>query len=330
MIKIMKAQAHKSKVSNETSLIRHDWTKAEILSLLELPFFALLDEARFVHCSYHDAGDVQRASLLSVKTGGCPEDCAYCSQSAHYETDVTKSDMLDVEAVLSCARRAKEQGAHRFCMGAAWRRIKEGEAFEAVLNMIRGVRALNMEACVTLGMLNESQAQRLKEAGLTAYNHNIDSSPEFYDKIITTRTFDERLETLAHVRKAGIDICSGGILGMGESLEDRASMLQVLASMAPHPESVPINALVAIDGTPLAGQEPIDSFEMVRMVAAARITMPRARVRLSAGRKNMNKEAQTLCFLAGANSIFYGDTLLTTQNNETQKDNELLEELGLS
>jgi biotin synthase len=273
---------------------------------------------------------VQLASLLSVKTGGCEEDCAYCPQSMHHSSDVTGRPELEVEPVLARARAARDAGAHRFCMGWAWRDIRDGAPFEAMLAMVRGVRELGLEACVTAGMLTDSQAERLAVAGLTAYNHNLDTSPEHYERIISTRTFQERLETLQRVRRAGITMCCGGIIGMGESLTDRASLLQVLATMEPHPESVPINALVAVEGTPLEEQPPVDPLELVRMVATARILMPHSRVRLSAGREDLNREAQILCLLAGADSIFYGDTLLTTGNPDVAADRELLAAAGVS
>ena len=270
------------------------------------------------------------ASLLSVKTGGCEEDCAYCPQSMHNSSDVAGQPELEVEPVLARARAAKEAGAHRFCMGWAWRDIRDGAPFEAMLSMVRGVRELGMEACVTAGMLTDSQAARLAEAGLTSYNHNLDTSPEHYDRIITTRTYEERLETLARVRKAGISMCCGGIIGMGESLTDRASLLQVLASMNPHPESVPINALVAVEGTPLEEQPAVDPLDLVRMVAVARILMPHSRVRLSAGRETMSREGQVLCLLAGADSIFYGETLLTTGNPDVEADQQLMALAGVT
>ncbi len=312
--------------------LRHDWEAGEVLSLLTLPLLDLIDRARAVHRRHHADGAMQLASLLSIKTGACPEDCKYCPQSAHYakETGLKRESMLDVDEVLAKARAAKEAGASRFCMGAAWREVKDGPAFEAVLAMVRGVRALDMEACVTLGMLNRSQAKRLAEAGLTAYNHNLDSSPEFYGNIITTRTYQDRLDTIACVREAGIEVCCGGIIGMGESLKDRARLLQTLANLDPHPESVPINALVAVAGTPLQDAPPVDPLDLVRMVAAARILMPLSHVRLSAGRRSLTREAQILCFLAGANSIFYGDKLLTTANNETADDLALIKEAGLT
>jgi len=310
--------------------LRHDWSTAEIQSLLELPLMDLLWRAQAVHRQANPGYRVQLASLLSVKTGGCEEDCAYCPQSMHNSSDVTGRPELEVEPVLARARAAKEAGAHRFCMGWAWRDIRDGAPFDAMLAMVRGVRELGMEACVTAGMLTDSQAERLAEAGLTSYNHNLDTSPEHYDRIITTRTFQERLETLQRVRRAGISMCCGGIIGMGETLTDRASLLQVLAAMNPHPESVPINALVAVEGTPLEDQPSVDPLELVRMVAVARILMPYSRVRLSAGRETMNQEAQVLCLLAGADSIFYGDTLLTTGNPDVAADQALLAAAGVT
>ena len=310
--------------------LRHDWSTAEIQSLLELPLMDLLWRAQAVHRQANPGYRVQLASLLSVKTGGCEEDCAYCPQSMHNSSDVTGRPELEVEPVLARARAARDAGAHRFCMGWAWRAIRDGAPFEAMLAMVRGVRELGMEACVTAGMLTDSQAERLAEAGLTSYNHNLDTSPEHYDRIITTRTFQERLETLQRVRKAGISMCCGGIIGMGETLTDRASLLQVLAAMNPHPESVPINALVAVEGTPLEDQPSVDPLELVRMVAVARILMPQSRVRLSAGRETMSQEAQVLCLLAGADSIFYGDTLLTTGNPDVAADQELLAAAGVT
>ena len=310
--------------------VRSDWTTAEIQALLELPLMDLLWRAQAVHRQANPGYRVQLASLLSVKTGGCEEDCAYCPQSMHNSSDVTGRPELEVEPVLARARAAKDAGAHRFCMGWAWRDIRDGAPFEAMLAMVRGVRELGMEACVTAGMLTDSQAERLAEAGLTSYNHNLDTSPEHYDRIITTRTFQERLETLQRVRKAGISMCCGGIIGMGETLTDRASLLQVLAAMNPHPESVPINSLVAVEGTPLEDQPEVDPLELVRMVAVARILMPHSRVRLSAGRETMSQEAQVLALLAGADSIFYGDTLLTTGNPDVAADRELLAAAGVT
>ena len=313
-----------------TLTIRHDWTIAEIQALLELPLMELLWQAQTVHRTANPGYRVQLASLLSVKTGGCEEDCAYCSQSIHNSSDVTAFEaQMQVEPVLQRARAAKEAGADRFCMGWAWREIRDGAPFEAMLSMVRGVRDLGMEACVTAGMLSDQQAERLAEAGLTAYNHNLDTSPEHYDRIISTRTYQERLETLQRVRKAGVTLCCGGIIGMGETLRDRASMLQVLASMDPHPESVPVNGLVAVEGTPLEDQAPFEPLDLVRMVATARILMPRARVRLSAGRESMSREAQILCLQAGADSIFYGDTLLTTGNPDVDADRQLLADAGV-
>lgn len=315
----------------EALALRHDYRSEEVVALLGLPLLDLVDRARAVHRRHHADGEVQLASLLSIKTGSCPEDCKYCPQSAHYskDTGLVRESLLDVETVLAKARIAKDAGATRFCMGAAWRQVKDGEPFESVLAMVRGVRDLDMEACVTLGMLTEAQADRLAEAGLTAYNHNLDTSPEFYGEIITTRTYQDRLDTLDHVRGAGIQVCCGGIIGMGETVEDRARLLQTLANLKPHPESVPINALVAVRGTPLEDRPPVDPLDLVRMVATARILMPVSRVRLSAGRHALSREAQILCFMAGANSIFYGDKLLTTENNDTSDDLALIEEAGL-
>ncbi|QNG26391.1 biotin synthase BioB [Synechococcus sp. HK01-R] len=314
---------------NEPTTPRHDWSVEEIQALLDQPLMDLLWQAQAVHRSANPGYQVQLASLLSVKTGGCEEDCAYCPQSMHHSSDVTGQPELDVEPVLERARAAKAAGADRFCMGWAWREIREGAPFEAMLSMVRGVRELGLEACVTAGMLTDHQAERLAEAGLTAYNHNLDTSPEHYDQIITTRSYQERLETLQRVRKAGVTLCCGGIIGMGESQRDRASMLQVLAGMNPHPESVPINALVAVEGTPLEEREPVDPLELVRMVATARILMPQSRIRLSAGREQMNREAQILCLLAGADSIFYGETLLTTSNPQVEADRSLLAAAGV-
>ncbi|WP_409566072.1 biotin synthase BioB [Methylobacterium sp. J-059] len=311
--------------------IRHDWTVEEIRAIHDLPLLDLVFRAASVHRAHNDPADIQRASLLSIKTGGCPEDCAYCPQSAHHKgTGMAKERLMPVDAVLREAAEAKAAGAHRFCMGAAWRQPKDGPEFDAVLAMVRGVRGLGMEACVTLGMLTPSQAGRLAEAGLTSYNHNLDTGPDFYEDIISTRTYADRLQTLDNVREAGIGLCCGGIVGMGEGVTDRAAMLQVLANHAPHPESVPINALVAVEGTPLEDRPPVDPLDLVRMCATARIVMPKARVRLSAGRKGLTREAQILCFLAGANSIFYGERLLTTANNETDSDAALLRDIGIT
>ncbi len=312
-----------------THTIRHDWTVAEALAIYQRPLLELVHDAEEVHRQHHAPNSVQLCTLLSVKTGGCSEDCAYCPQSARYDTEVGSERMMDVKEVMAHAKAAVDAGATRFCMGAAWREVKEGPAFDRVLDMVRGVKALGLEACCTLGMLSEEQANALKEAGLDAYNHNLDTSPTFYGKIITTRTYEDRLKTLGNVRKAGITICSGGIIGMGEKPEDRAAMLQVLANLDPQPESVPVNALVPVEGTPLARQEPIDPLELVRTIATARILMPKSRVRLSAGRTALTREAQVLCFLAGANSIFYGEKLLTTPNPEADADDRLFAELGL-
>jgi biotin synthase len=305
------------------------FSRAQVRSLYDRPLFDLIDEARKIQLVNQPKGEVQLCTLLSVKTGGCPEDCAYCPQSSHYETEVGPEKMLDVGEVLAAARRAKENGSTRFCMGAAWREVKDGPAFERVLTMIRGVKELGLEACVTLGMLTESQAVRLKEAGLDAYNHNLDTSRENYRSIITTRTFDDRLRTLGNVRAAGIDVCCGGIIGMGETADDRCEMLRTLANMDPQPESVPVNALVRVPGTPLEHLPPVDPLDFVRMIACARILMPGARVRLSAGRTDLTREAQILAFYAGANSIFYGDKLLTTPNPEANEDRSLLGDVGL-
>jgi len=311
--------------------IRHDWTVAEIEALLALPLLDLVHRAQDVHRRHHD-NSIQLASLLSVKTGGCPEDCSYCPQSAHYakKTGVAKESLMQVDDVLARARAARDAGATRFCMGAAWREVRDGAEFDQVIDMVRGIGALGMESCVTLGMLKPHQAKRLAEAGLKAYNHNLDTSPEFYGDIISTRSYEDRLETLRNVREAGIDICCGGIIGMGEGDGDRAGLLRQLANMTPHPESVPINALIAVKGTPLADKAPVDPFDLVRMIAAARIAMPRARVRLSAGREALSREAHALCFMAGANSIFYGEKLLTTNNNEAAADRKLIADLGLN
>ncbi|UAB90940.1 biotin synthase BioB [Ruegeria sp. SCSIO 43209] len=309
--------------------IRSDWTVDEVEALMRLPLLDLVGRANVIHRTYHDPNDIQKASLLSIKTGSCPEDCAYCPQSAHHrEVELTKEKLMNPAHVISLAKRARDAGAERFCMGAAWRQVRDGEEFDNVLVMVRGVRDLGMEACVTLGMLKPHQAKRLAEAGLTAYNHNLDTSPEFYGEIIGTRTYQDRLETLSYCRDEGIDLCCGGIIGMGESLRDRASLLQVLANFDPHPESVPINALIPIKGTPLAHLEKVGIFDLVRMVATARIAMPQTRVRLSAGRSDFSTAEQALCFLAGANSVFYGDVLLTAPNAGTQNDRDMFAALS--
>ena len=309
---------------------RHDWTVAEVRAIHDLPLTDLVHRAQTVHRAHHAPDKVQLCTLLSVKTGGCPEDCAYCPQSARHASSVEPEKLLGVEEVLASARRAKENGASRFCMGAAWRDAKQGKQFDQVLSMVRGVRELGMEACATLGMLDDAQARALAEAGLTAYNHNLDTSREYYGSIITTRSYDERLATLERVTSAGIGVCCGGIIGMGESITDRCRMLVTLARMTPHPSSVPVNALVPVEGTPLASQPRIDPIELVRMIATARIVMPRAMVRLSAGREELSRESQLLCFLAGANSIFYGDKLLTTGNPDVEADQRLLRDAGLT
>jgi biotin synthase len=308
---------------------RHDWTIAEIEHIYTLPLPELVFRAQSVHRQNHAANEVQGCVLLSIKTGGCPEDCAYCPQSAHYKTGLEKKDLLDVDEALASARAAHAQGATRFCMGAAWREVPKGEPFERVLSMIRGVKDLGMEACCTLGMLTQQQADALAEAGLTAYNHNLDTSSEFYGEIISTRTYKDRLATLERVRTAGITVCCGGIIGLGESRRERYGLLRELSSLDPHPESVPVNMLVRVEGTPLAGQQTEDPLELVRMIATARILMPKSFVRLSAGRLSLSDEAQALCFLAGANSIFMGEKLLTTPNPETDADQKLLDKLGM-
>jgi len=309
--------------------LRHDFTLPEVRAIHDTPLFELVDRARAVHRRFHTDNEVQLCTLLSVKTGGCPEDCSYCSQSSHHKTAVKGEAMLPIEDVIAQARAAKERGATRFCMGAAWREPKEGPAFDRVLEMVRGVKDLGLEACVTLGMLTDEQARRLADAGLTAYNHNLDTSRAHYKSIISTRTFDDRLATLRRVRKAGITVCSGGIIGLGEGIDDRCSMLIELATLEPHPESVPINALVRVEGTPLAAMPPVDPLELVRLIATARIMMPRSRVRLSAGRTEMPREAQLLALYAGANSIFYGERLLTTPNPGEDADSELIRLAGL-
>ncbi len=301
----------------------------DLRAIHDLPLPDLLLRAQQVHREHHRPNEVQLCSLLSVKTGGCPEDCAYCPQSSHHDTGLQRDKMLAVTEVVAAAGRAQSAGATRFCMGSAGRSAQDGEAFESILAMVRAVRGLGMEACITLGMLSDEQTRRLAEAGLTVYNHNVDTSREFYGSIITTRTYDDRLDTLSRVRKAGIKVCSGGIIGMGESIDDRCAMLATLANLDPPPESVPINALVPIKGTPLGDRPPVDALELVRMVATARIAMPAARVRLSAGRASLSRESQVLCFMAGANSIFFGEKLLTTGNPDVESDHKLLRDAGL-
>jgi biotin synthase len=309
--------------------VRHDWKKLEVEAIYRTALPELLYRAQTVHRAFHAADRVQTCQLISIKTGGCPEDCAYCPQSAHYEADVQREGLLDPQHVINVARDAVARGVTRMCMGAAWREAPQGREFERVLEMVRGVSALGMEVCCTLGMLTLEQAARLKKAGLTAYNHNLDTSPEFYGSIITTRVYEERLRTLAAVRKAGITVCCGGILGMGEKEIDRVGLLQQLATFQPHPESVPINMLVRVAGTPLASVPALDPLEMVRAIATARIIMPGSRVRLAAGRKQLSPEAVTLCFVAGANSIFVGEKLLTTLNPGPDEDEHLLASLGM-
>jgi biotin synthase len=308
---------------------RNDWKRSEVEEVYRTPLTELVFRAQSVHRQSHAPDRVQTCQLISIKTGGCPEDCAYCPQSAHYDAPVERQGLLDARHVIGVAREAAERGVTRFCMGAAWRQAPEGAEFERVLEMVRGVSALGMEVCCTLGMLSEGQAARLKDAGLSAYNHNLDTSPEFYGSIISTRVYDDRLRTLAAVRKAGITVCCGGILGMGEREADRIGLLHQLATLKPHPESVPINMLVRVEGTPLASTPALDPLEMVRAIATARILMPASRVRLAAGRKQLSPEAVTLCFLAGANSIFVGEKLLTTPNPGPDEDEQLLQTLGL-
>ncbi|HWZ64439.1 MAG TPA: biotin synthase BioB [Steroidobacteraceae bacterium] len=309
--------------------IRHDWTLPEVEALFALPFMDLLYRAQRVHREFQEPNTVQLSTLLSIKTGACPEDCAYCPQSVHYGTGLEREPLLEIEAVRACAERARRAGATRFCMGAGWRQPKARE-LTAVAAMVREVRALGLETCATLGMLTGPQAAELKQAGLDYYNHNLDTSAEFYGEIITTRTYQERLDTLEAVRAAGLKVCCGGIIGMGESVTDRAQMLRTLANLAEHPGSVPINRLVRVPGTPLADAADVDPFDFVRAIAVARVLMPRAHVRLSAGRETMSDELQALCLLAGANSIFYGERLLTTGNPDVERDRRLFERLGVS
>lgn len=310
-------------------MIRNDWTREQITGIFNSPVLDLVYRAATIHRQHHDPQEVQVCTLLSVKTGGCPEDCAYCPQAARYHTEVKTHKLLEVSEVLETAQRAKENGSTRFCMGAAWREVRDNRDFDKVLDMVKGVNGMGMEVCCTLGMLTPEQAAKLKQAGLYAYNHNLDTSAEFYDEIITTRNYGDRLETIENVRKSGISVCAGGIIGMGESVDDRIGMLHTLATLPEHPESVPVNALVPVEGTPLEDQQRVSVWEMVRMIATARILMPRAMVRLSAGRIRMNTEEQALCFLAGANSIFAGDKLLTTPNPEADADRQLFQTLNL-
>lgn len=311
------------------STTKHDWTKQEIIEIYNMPLMDLLYKAATIHREHHDPNIVQVSTLLSIKTGGCPEDCGYCPQAARYHTDIEGNDLMSVQQVKAQALRAKASGSSRVCMGAAWRNVKDGPEFDQVLEMVRTINKLDMEVCCTLGMLTENQAKRLAEAGLYAYNHNLDTSQEYYKDVISTRDYQDRLKTIDNVRKTNVTVCSGGIIGMGESVEDRAGMLVALASLNPQPESVPINALVAVEGTPLEDQKPVEIWEMIRMVATTRIVMPQTQVRLSAGRTQMSHEGQALCFFAGANSIFAGDKLLTTPNPDVNEDMKMFEALGL-
>lgn len=310
--------------------IRNNWTQEEINTIYSKPLLELIFEASKVHDTFHKQGEVQKCTLLSVKTGGCPEDCAYCPQAARYHTDIKVNAMMKKEEVVSAAKKAKEAGSSRFCMGAAWREVRDNKDFDRVLDMVREVNDMDMEVCCTLGMVTAEQAQKLADAGVYAYNHNVDTSEENYDNIISTRTYDDRLKTLKNVRKTKMTVCSGGIVGLGETDEDRVKMLQTLANLDKHPESVPINALVAVEGTPMEMQKPVDTWTMVRMIATARIIMPTSVVRLSAGRLSMSFEAQAMCFMAGANSIFTGEKLLTTPNPEEDQDIEMFKVLGLT
>ncbi len=316
------------KKAADLAAARDVWPVAEVLALFELPFNDLLWRAQQVHREHFNPNEVELATLLSIKTGGCPEDCGYCPQSAHYDTGLNAQKMMAVEEVVEAAKAAKDSGATRFCMGAAWRSPKDRD-LDAVEDMVKAVKALGLETCATLGMLKEEQAQRLADAGLDYYNHNLDSAPEFYGDIISTRDYQDRLDTLGHVREAGLKVCCGGIVGMGETREHRAGLISQLANLNPYPESVPINHLVAVEGTPLANQQKLDPLEFVRTIAVARITMPKARVRLSAGRRELGDGIQALCYLAGANSIFYGDKLLVTGNPEVEQDKALLDRLGM-
>ncbi|WP_179343215.1 biotin synthase BioB [Winogradskyella ursingii] len=312
------------------SEVRHNWTKEEILDIYNKPLMELLYEAATIHRLHHDPNTVQVSTLLSIKTGGCPEDCGYCPQAARYHTDIEGNDLMTVQQVKAQALRAKSSGSSRVCMGAAWRNVKDGPEFDQVLEMVRTINKLDMEVCCTLGMVTENQANRLAEAGLYAYNHNLDSSEEYYKEVISTRGFEDRLKTIDNVRKTNVTVCSGGIIGMGEKEEDRAGMLVALSTLSPQPESTPINALVAVDGTPLEDQTPVSIWDMVRMVATTRIVLPETQVRLSAGRTQMTREGQAMCFFAGANSIFAGDKLLTTPNPDVNEDMEMFKLLGLN
>jgi biotin synthase len=310
--------------------IRHNWTKQEVLDVYNTPLMELLYDAATIHRLHHDPNTVQVSTLLSIKTGGCPEDCGYCPQAARYHTNIEGNDLMTVQQVKAQALRAKSSGSSRVCMGAAWRNVKDGEEFDRVLEMVRTINKLDMEVCCTLGMITENQAQRLAEAGLYAYNHNLDSSEDYYKEVISTRGYKDRLDTIDNVRKTNVTVCSGGIIGMGEKIEDRAGMLVALSTLNPQPESVPINALVAVEGTPLENEKPVEIWDMIRMVATTRIVMPETQVRLSAGRTEMSREGQAMCFFAGANSIFAGDKLLTTPNPDVNEDMAMFKILGLN
>ena len=312
------------------SIARHNWTKEEIIAIYSKPLMDLMYEAATIHRTHHNPNIVQVSTLLSIKTGACPEDCGYCPQAARYHTNIEGNDLMSVSQVKAQALRAKANGSSRVCMGAAWRNVKDGPEFDEVLEMVRTINKLEMEVCCTLGMLTENQAKRLAEAGLYAYNHNLDTSEEYYKEVISTRGFEDRLQTIENVRKTNVTVCSGGIIGMGESIEDRAGMLVALSTLNPQPESVPINALVAVEGTPMENEKPVEIWEMIRMVATTRIVMPETQVRLSAGRTEMSREGQAMCFFAGANSIFAGDKLLTTPNPDVNEDMKMFEQLGLT
>lgn len=314
----------------EVGAVRSDWTREQVQHLFDMPLLELVHSAATVHRRWHSGTDVQKCTLVSIKTGACPEDCSYCSQSARHATALQREPLMSMEALMAKAHDAKERGATRLCMGAAWRQVRGGRDFERVKAMVSAVADLGLETCATLGMLTEEQAIELKEAGLHTYNHNLDTSAEHYGNVITTRTYDDRLNTLRHVRKAGMKVCCGGILGLGESDTDRVSLLHTLATFDPHPESVPVNRLVPVKGTPLGEQTPVEALELARVIAVARILMPRARVRLSAGRHDLSDEGQALCLLAGANSVFYGEELLTTPNNAPSRDDQLFERLGVA
>jgi biotin synthase len=319
-----------TQINDFMSEIRHNWTKEQILEIYNKPMMELLYEAATIHRLYHDPNVVQVSTLLSIKTGGCSEDCGYCPQAARYHTNVEGNDLMTVTQVKAQALRAKETGSSRVCMGAAWRNVKDGEEFDQVLEMVRTINKLDMEVCCTLGMVTENQAKRLAEAGLYAYNHNLDSSEEYYKEVISTRGYQDRLDTISNVRKTNVTVCSGGIIGMGEKVEDRAGMLVALSTLNPQPESTPINALVAVEGTPLEDEKPVEIWDMIRMVATTRIVMPETQVRLSAGRTQMSREGQAMCFFAGANSIFAGDKLLTTPNPDVNEDMKMFELLGMN